>query len=171
MEKGKLITLKTFFISLWAVKYTTRKSTKWQKRQKWQCMGCSPMSCLHRAPLSSLSLMLVRSFTEREVFFLYLCSAAGNCLPQRHKSKSGCVWSIVPQQLCCLWKQRLLSGSSHNRPCGTRDPSISATGLFVGILLRYIYIDRYRYMSSIYSTKYYLCNSPMIKWDSSWVSY
>lgn len=26
-----------------------------------------------------------------EFSFHYLCSAAGNCLPQRHKSKSGCV--------------------------------------------------------------------------------
>jgi len=27
----------------------------------------------------------------REFFFQDLCSTAGNCLPQRHKSKSGCV--------------------------------------------------------------------------------
>lgn len=95
--------------------------------------------------------------SPREFFFQYLCSAAGNCLPQRHKSKSGCLWSTVPQQLCCLWKQRLLFREFTQQALQCqRHPSISATVLFVGILLIYTHTHIYKNI-----TKYCPCNIPL----------
>lgn len=66
--------------------------------------------------------------------FPCLCTSSGNCLPQGHESKSGCVWSTLPQQLGCLWKQRLFLRDFTQREAVMLDNPIN---LRQGIMCRY----------------------------------